>query len=153
MPREPSRFDSPSTVDRLFNRLFGVLVGLGIGLPHNYQLRVRGRRSGRLYATPVDVLSHAGRRYLVAPRGEAQWVRNARASGRVALKRGARLEEFRLRPVTDAEKPDLLKAYLDRFRLTVQRYFPVRAGSPVEAFAPHVARYPVFELLPDAAAR
>jgi len=153
MRRAPSRFDAPSTVDRLFNRLFGVLVGLGLGLSHNYQLQVRGRRSGRLYATPVDVLSHADRRYLVAPRGEAQWVRNARASGRVVLRKGSRVEEFRLRPVPDADKPELLKAYLDRFRLTVQRYFPVRAGAPSEAFAPHAAGYPVFELVPVAADR
>src|SRR3989449_7888169 len=49
---------------RLFSRVFGILVGLGLGLPHNYQLQVRGRRSGRLYSTPVDVLVHRGKRFL-----------------------------------------------------------------------------------------
>ena len=52
------------------------------------------------------------------------------------------------RVVPDVEKPDVLKAYLDRFKLTVQRYFPVPAGSPAEDLAPFAARYPVFELLP-----
>src|SRR5256886_5576908 len=116
-------FAAPSPIERLFSRVFGVLVGFGLGFPHNYQLQVRGRRTGRLYSTPVDVLTHRGKRFLVAGRGEAQWVRNARASGRVTLRKGVRREEFQLRPVADAEKPDVLKAYLDRFKLTVQRYF------------------------------
>jgi deazaflavin-dependent oxidoreductase (nitroreductase family) len=147
MSRAP--FDAPSPVERLFSRLFGVLVGLGLGLGHNYLLEVRGRRSGRTYATPVDVLDHGGRRFLVAGRGETQWVRNARASGRVRLRRGRHREDCRVRAVMDGDKPELLKAYLDRFKLTVQRYFPVPAGSPRDAFAPLTARYPVFELLRD----
>jgi hypothetical protein len=44
----------------------------------------------------------------------------------------------------------ILKAYLDRFKLTVQRYFPVAAGSPMADFEPLAARYPVFELLTEA---
>ena len=128
--------------------MFGALVGLGWGFSHNYQLQVRGRRSGKLYSTPVDVLVHRGRRFLVAGRGETQWVRNARASGQVTLRRGRRREELRVRIVPDIEKPDVLKAYLDRFKLTVQRYFPVPAGSAAEDFAPFAPRYPVFELMP-----
>jgi deazaflavin-dependent oxidoreductase (nitroreductase family) len=142
-----ARFEAPSPMDRLFNRFFGMLLGVGIGLSHNYLLEVRGRRTGRLHSTPVDVLAHGGRRFLVAGRGETQWVRNARASGRVTLRRGARREELRLRAIPDGDKPELLKAYLDRFRLTVQRYFPVRAGSPAADLAPLAARYPVFELI------
>lgn len=142
------QFDRPSAIERLFNKLFGLLVGWGLGLPHNYLLQVRGRKSGRLYSTPVNLLSRDGKRFLVAPRGYTQWVRNAQASGTVSLKRGRRHEEVRLQVVSDEAKPEILKAYLDGFRLTVQRYFPVPAGSPVEAFRPLVARYPVFELVP-----
>jgi deazaflavin-dependent oxidoreductase (nitroreductase family) len=141
-------FNAPTRFERLFSRLFGMLVGLGLGLRHNYLLEVRGRRSGRLHATPVDVLEHDGRRFLVAGRGETQWVRNARASGSVVLRKGGRREEFRVRELSDAEKPEPLKAYLDRFKLTVQRYFPVPAGSPPSAFAPLAGRYPAFELMP-----
>src|SRR5438876_425341 len=97
-------------------------------------------------STPVDVLEHGGRRFLVAGRGETQWVRNARASGQVTLRKGMRGEACRLRALSDAEKPEVLKAYLDRFKMTVQRYFPIPAGSPVERFAPVAAGYPVFEL-------
>ena len=143
-------FNQPAPFARLFNKLFGFFVGLGLGLPHNYLLQVRGRKSGRIYATPVDVLNREGKRYLVAPRGYTQWVRNALASGTVSLKKGRRSEEFRVRILSDDEKPVILKAYLDRYKLTVQRYFPVPAGSAVEAFRPLTANYPVFELLPIA---
>ena len=141
-------FIAPSPVERFFSRVFGILVGLGLGLPHNYQLQVRGRRSGRLYSTPVDVLIHGGRRFLVAGRGETQWVRNARVTGQVTLRKRGRREELRVRALPDVEKPEVLKAYLDRFKLTVQRYFLLQAGSPAGAFAPLAARYPVFELIP-----
>jgi deazaflavin-dependent oxidoreductase (nitroreductase family) len=140
-------FNQPSAIERLFNRLFGFLVGLGLGLPHNHLLQVRGRKSGQLYSTPVNVLDRDGKRFLVAPRGYTQWVRNAQASGTVSLKKGRRHEEVGLRVVSDEEKPEILKAYLDGFRLTVQRYFPVPAGSSVETFRPLAARYPVFELV------
>jgi hypothetical protein len=75
-------------------------------------------------------------------------VRNAEASGRIALKRGSWRREFTVRAVPDDQKPELLRKYLDRFKLTVQRYFPVPAGSSVDAFIPLASRYPVFELIP-----
>ncbi len=133
-------------MERWFNRLFGFLVGLGFGLKHNYLLQVRGRRSGRIYSTPIDLLETGGKRFLVAPRGRTQWVRNAEAAGEVTLKKGRSRQNYGLRPVADAEKPELLKAYLDSFKTTVQRYFPVPAGSAVERFASIAAGYPVFEL-------
>jgi deazaflavin-dependent oxidoreductase (nitroreductase family) len=142
-------FRAPSAAAKLFNRIFGFLVGLGLGFSHNYLLQVRGRRSGKLYSTPIDLLERDGTRYLVAPRGRTQWVRNAEAAGQVALKRGSNRQSFRLRALSDAEKPPILKAYLDTFRREVQRYFSVPAGSPPEAFSPLGASYPVFELLPD----
>jgi len=142
-----SVFRQPTAVERLFNRFFGFLVGLGLGLKHNYLLQVRGRKSGKLYSTPIDLLEIDGKRFLVAPRGRTQWVRNAEAAGEIALKKGSWRQSFRLRPVSDAEKPELLKAYLDRFKTTVQRYFTVPAGSDVQAFAAIVANYPVFELI------
>ena len=145
---ESERFHQPTTLDRAFNKLFGLLVGFGLCLPHNYLLQVRGRKSGRVYSTPVDVLSRDGKRYLVAPRGYTHWVRNAIASGTVSLKKGRRSEEFGIRMLSDDEKPEILKSYLDRYKLTVQRYFPVPPGSPTEAFRPLTGQYPVFELIP-----
>ncbi|HYL12953.1 MAG TPA: nitroreductase family deazaflavin-dependent oxidoreductase [Terriglobales bacterium] len=141
-------FRAPTAGERAFNRIFGFLVGLGLGLPHNYLVQVRGRKSGRIYSTPIDLLELNGKRFLVAPRGRTQWVRNAEAAGEVRLKKGRTVLKFRLRALPDAEKPEILKAYLDRFRTTVQRYFLVPAGSPPEAFAELSQNYPVFELIP-----
>jgi len=145
---ERERFNQPTALDRAINKLFGLFVGFGFGLPHNYLLQVRGRKSGRVYSTPVDLLSRNGKRYLVAPRGYTQWVRNASASSTLSLKKGRRSEEFAVRMLSDDEKPEILKSYLDRYKLTVQRYFPVPAGSPIEAIRPLAGQYPVFELIP-----
>ena len=141
-------FLKPSLTERIFNRCFAVAIGFGVGLAHNYVLEVRGRKSGRVYSAPVDLLEVEGRRYLVAPRGETNWVRNARAAGRVTLRKGRAGAECAVREVGLAQRPALLKAYLDRFALTVQRYFPVPRESPASDFAPIAERYPVFELLP-----
>src|SRR5262245_34031562 len=146
MNPNPPTFRQPSSGERLFNRLFGWFVGLGIGLPHNYLLQVTGRKTGRLYSTPVNILDYEGRRFLVAPRGETQWVRNARSSQQIWLKKGRRRQAYRVRELADTDKPMVLKIYLDRFKTTVRRYFPAPAGSPPEAFAELATRYPVFEL-------
>jgi len=140
-------FRSPSAAERLFNRAYGFVVGLGLGFSYNYLLQVRGRKSGKVYSTPIDLLELNGKRFLVAPRGRTQWVRNAEAAGEVTLKRGRTRLRFRLLPIPDAEKPEILKAYLDHFRREVQRYFPVPAGSPVAAFREIVQSYPAFELV------
>ena len=142
-------FTAPNLFDRTANRVFGFFLKLGIGLSHNYLLEVRGRKTAKVYATPVNVLEHKGNEYLVAPRGYTQWVRNAEASGAAVLVRGAKRQETRLLAVAEKEKAEILKAYLDRFKSTVQRYFPIPAGSPAEAFAPLTSRYPVFQLKPS----
>jgi deazaflavin-dependent oxidoreductase (nitroreductase family) len=140
-----TRFQKSGAIERLFNRSWGALVGAGIGLPHSFVLDVRGRRSGRVHSTPVNLLVHDGRSFLVAPRGATEWVRNARARGEVALRKGGSCTRHRLRELRDDEKPEVLKAYLDRFATTVQRYFPVRAESSAGQLARVADRYPVFE--------
>jgi len=144
----PPAFEAPTAAERIFNRAFGLLVGLGLGLRHNYLLQVRGRTTGRIFSMPVNVLELNGKRWLVAGRGRTQWVRNAEVAGEVILRKGWRRQRVRIRPVPDSEKPEILSAYLDRFKLTVQRYFPLRAGSPPAEFAQIAGRYPVFELNP-----
>jgi deazaflavin-dependent oxidoreductase (nitroreductase family) len=141
-------FREPTAVEKIFNRVFGFLVGIGLGFSHNYLLEVRGRKSGKLYSTPIDLLELNGKRFLVAPRGRTQWVRNAEAAGEITLKKGSARMRFRLRALADAEKPEILKAYLVTFKREVQTYFPVTAGSPVESFVPLTASYPAYELLP-----
>jgi deazaflavin-dependent oxidoreductase (nitroreductase family) len=140
-------FREPTAVEKIFNRVFGFVVGVGLGFSYNYLLQVRGRKSGKLYTTPINLLERNGKRFLVAPRGRTQWVRNAEAAGEVTLKKGSSSQGFRLWVLAEVEKPEILKAYLDAFKRDVQRYFPVPAGSPVESFAELAGSYPVFELL------
>ena len=141
-------FRASSAVERVFNRVFGWVVGMGWGFSHNYLLQVRGRKSGKIFSTPVDLLVIDGKQFLVAPRGRTQWVRNAEAAGEILLKKGKLRQTFRLRPLSNQEKPEILKAYLDAFKREVQTYFPVPAGSSVDTFRPLVETYPAFELLP-----
>ena len=140
-------FRKPSGPERIFNRIFGVLVGLGLAPRYNFLVEVRGRTTGRVYSAPINIVELGGRRFIVAPRGRTQWVRNAEAAGEVVLKKGWRRQRVGVRSVADADKPRILSAYLDRFTLTVQRYFPVPAGSPPTEFARVADRYPVFELI------
>jgi len=139
-------FLKPSATEQFFNRAFGFLVEMGIGPSYCYLLQVRGRKSGKLYSTPVNLMEIDGKHLLVAPRGRTQWVRNAEASGEITLKRGSFNQTFRLKEISAPEKLPILKEYLERYHSAVQRYFTVRAGSPAQAFAEVADGYPVFEL-------
>jgi hypothetical protein len=68
-------FRKPNFFERMLNKAFGVLVGISIGLRHNYLVEVPGRRTGRLYSTPIDLLELKGKRFLVAPRGRSVMLR------------------------------------------------------------------------------
>ena len=148
MDRGSERMVRVSFAERQLNRLLGILASRGLGPKHTYQLEVEGRRSGKRYSTPVNLMRRNGRPYLVAPRGWTQWVKNAIASGRVRLVRGRSEQEFEVRLVPVGERPPILKDYLERYRGAVQRYFDVKAGAPVEAFVPLAEDYPVLELVP-----
>jgi hypothetical protein len=141
-------FLKPGAAERIFGRLLGLLVRVGLVRGHFYVLEVRGRRSDRTISVPVDPIDLDGSRYLVCARGEANWVRNARAAGEVVLVRAWRRRRYAVREIPAAMRSPILKAYLDRFAGEVQRFFPVPKGSPVEAFDDLAPRYPVFELQP-----
>jgi len=140
------KYEAPSSGEKLFNRVFGFLAGLGIAPSFIYLLEVRGRKSGKIYSTAVNLLELNGKQFLVAPRGRTQWVRNAEAAGEVTLKRGAR-HRFGLRTLADSEKPQVLKAYLSNYKSAVRRFFPVPPEAALEEFAKIAAGYPVFELM------
>ena len=143
----PETFQKESPLDRFFNRFMGRLLRLGFAPGYMRLLEVRGRKSGKLFTTPVNVLDFNGKRWLVAARGETAWARNARAAGRVVLRRGTSTESLTIRELADADKPEVIKAFLDRFKSQVQRFFDVPAGSPADAFRATASRTPVFELI------
>jgi deazaflavin-dependent oxidoreductase (nitroreductase family) len=100
-------------------------------------LAVRGRRSGRWRQVPVNVLELDGARYLVAPRGETEWVRNLRAAGGGELRQHGRVERFRALELRDEEKPRIIRAYLERWGAQVRGQF---------AALPDPADHPVFRV-------
>jgi deazaflavin-dependent oxidoreductase (nitroreductase family) len=145
--QKPAYFIRPSFPARIVNRLYGWITSIGFGLPNSYILQVSGRKTGKIRPVAVNVLSYNDKLFLVATRGHTQWSRNALANRNVTLKRGRLRTQFRLRVVLDAEKPKILKAYVNRFHRMSGRFFPIPSSAPSGAFAPIAARYPVFELI------
>jgi deazaflavin-dependent oxidoreductase (nitroreductase family) len=142
-----TRYIEPTRSDVVFGRLLGWLVRRGVSVFGARLLAVRGRRSGEVRTTIVNVLAVDGREYLVAPRGETQWVRNVRAAGAVELRVGRRVTPVVATELADAEKGPVLRAYLKRWGWEVGRFFEGvdrHAGdAEMAAMAPS---FPVFAL-------
>ena len=147
MSRNIERYDRPSWMEIRLNQFMGKLAAWGLGPSYMVQLTVRGRKSGKLYSTPVNLMTIDNVDYLVAPRGTTSWVRNARAAGAVTLQRGRTSESVRLEELADDVKPPLLKEYLERYTSAVQRYFTIQAGADVNKFAAIAGDYPVFRVI------
>ena len=133
----------------VFNQLVAFLTKRGISVMGSRVLAVKGRTSGEWRTTPVNLLTHEGHRYLVAPRGETQWVRNLRVVGTGELRLGRGAEGFRGRELTDEEKVPILRAYLRRWKAEVGIFFegtgPDSSDEQLRAIAP---KHPAFEVLP-----
>src|SRR6266566_4744830 len=131
------------------NRLVAFTTRRGVSLLGSRVLAVKGRKTGEWRTTPVNLLDHDGKRYLVSPRGEGQWVRNLRAAGTGELRLGRHTEAFRGRELSDDEKVPVLRAYLKRWKAEVGVFFagvgPDSADEQIRAIAP---RHPAFEVLP-----
>jgi len=133
----------------VFNRAVTFLTQRGVTVLGSRVLAVRGRTSGVWRTTPVNLLDHDGRRYLVSARGEGQWVRNLRAAGTGELRVGRRTEAFRGRELSDDEKVPVLRAYLKRWKTEVGAFFdgvgPNSRDAEIQAIA---GKHPAFEVLP-----
>jgi deazaflavin-dependent oxidoreductase (nitroreductase family) len=132
----------------VFNRIVAALTRLGVSVWGSRVLEVRGRTSGEPRRVPVNLLTLNGERFLVAPRGTTQWVRNLRASGGAGtLLLGKRREEFAATELTDDEKPPVLRAYLTRWKAEIGAFFEgVDANATDEQLRQISPGYPVFRL-------
>jgi deazaflavin-dependent oxidoreductase (nitroreductase family) len=131
----------------VFNPVVAGLTRLGISVWGSRVLRVKGRKSGEWRSVPVNLLTIDGTRYLVAPRGETQWVRNLRAAGEGELVLGRRVEKFRAVELSEDDKPDVLRAYLRRWKAEVGVFFDgVSAESPDEDLRRIAPKHPVFRI-------
>ena len=133
--------------ENVFNRIVAGLTRAGVSVAGSRVLEVVGRSSGEPRRTPVNLLTHDGGRYLVAPRGHTQWVRNLRVAGRGRLLVGRRAEEFTGAELSDDDKVDVLRAYLKRWKWEVGAFFggvgPDSPDADLRRIAPD---HPVFRI-------
>jgi len=145
----PSHFKRPGWFTKnVFNRIVALFTRLGISVWGSRVLEVRGRSSGQWRRTPVNLLTLEGQRYLVAPRGQTQWVRNLRASGEGRLRLGRRSETFVAGEVlVEADKVPILRAYLRRWKAEVGVFFEgVGPDSSEQELARIAPNHPVFRV-------
>ncbi len=131
----------------VFNKAIAGLTRTGISVAGSRVLEVRGRKSGEWRRTPVNLLDFEGDRYLVAPRGNTQWVRNMRAAGGGRLALGRRTEDFRAIEVAPADAAPVLRAYLTKWKWEVGAFFggvgPDASDDELRRIAPD---HPVFKI-------
>jgi deazaflavin-dependent oxidoreductase (nitroreductase family) len=143
-----TRYVQPGRSTRIFNAVVAFCTRRGISVWGSRQLYVRGRSSGELRQTPVNLLTVDGNRYLVAPRGVTQWVRNIRVAGKGELRLGRRSETFTPVELADSEKPAILRAYLKRWKFEIGVFFDgVGPDSADEELLAIAAGYPVFRVV------
>src|SRR5450759_2417290 len=135
-----------SSARRAGNAIISVLIRAGV-VPGSYLLTTQGRKTGQLRTNPVTIVDRDGRRWLVAPYGPVSWVHNARAAGRVTLRRRRETLNYAIREVTAEEAGPVLKQYVGIARPTLP-YFRASKDAPVEEFIAEADRHPVFELVP-----
>jgi deazaflavin-dependent oxidoreductase (nitroreductase family) len=147
-PAPVRRYVEPGWFTRnVFNPVVRGLTRAGVSVWGSRELRVRGRKSGEWRTTPVNLLTHQGDRYLVAPRGETQWVRNLRVAGEGELRVGNQTEGFRAVELADHEKVEVLRAYLKRWKAEVGMFFDgVGPDAPDEQLRRIAPNHPVFRI-------
>jgi deazaflavin-dependent oxidoreductase (nitroreductase family) len=133
---------------RLVNWTFRQLTRLGLGAPYRHILTVKGRTTGQLHSTPVDVIEHGNSRWLVAGYGPANWVLNARAAQEVTLSRGGRSQKFTVEDPDPSEAIPVLRQYIRQIRPT-RAYFDATADAPDDVIAAELQQHPVLRLRPD----
>jgi deazaflavin-dependent oxidoreductase (nitroreductase family) len=145
----PRRYLKPGGfTSRVFNPFVAWLVRRGVNVAGAAILEVVGRRSGEARRTPVNPLSLAGHRYLLAPRGETEWVRNIRVSGTAALLRGRQREQIAVTEVTDADKLPIIREYVRIWAWEVGAFFEgLSAKSSDDEVRKAAAGFPVFRIV------
>jgi deazaflavin-dependent oxidoreductase (nitroreductase family) len=145
------RYVQPGWFTRhIFNPVIAFLTRAGISVWGSRELRVRGRKTGEWRAVPVNLLTHEGKRYLVAPRGHTQWVRNLRVAHEGELRVGRRTDAFHATEVADADKTEILRAYLKRWKAEVGVFFDGVSAKSSDAELQRIAPdHPVFVIGSD----
>jgi hypothetical protein len=132
----------------VFNPMVAGLTRIGLSVMGSRVLEHRGRTSGELHRTPVNLLTYEGQQYLVAPRGETQWVRNVRhAGGHLVLILGRRRQLCTATEIPVDDSLPILRTYLKRWKFETGMFFNgVTPDSSDADWAAEAPRHPVFVL-------
>lgn len=143
-----TRYLTPDwTTRHIVNPIVTRLVKFGFSVRGARELHVRGRSTGEWRTVPVNLLTHDGATYLVAPRGNTQWVRNLRVAGGGRLRIGRRMSDFTAVELADSDKAPILRAYLTLWAFEVGRFFEhIDAESSDEELARVAPGFPVFDV-------
>ncbi|HEU0001653.1 MAG TPA: nitroreductase family deazaflavin-dependent oxidoreductase [Ktedonobacteraceae bacterium] len=136
-----------NVADRIESALITALLRAGVKMGTTSLLTVRGRKSGQPHTVLVVLVEQNDQRWLVAPYGAVQWVRNIRAAGTATLTRSRHSEEITVTELPAQEAAPVLKQYLSRVSGGVRIYFDARKDSPIEAFEREASRHPVFQVM------
>lgn len=132
---------------RASNALVTTLLRLGVPMSGNVLLTVRGRTSGVPRTTPVTILEErGGERWLIAPFGAVNWVRNLRAAGTATITRGRATEAITVTELPPEQAGSVLKRVLPRVPAIIRASFDVTPAAPVADFVREAPRHPVFRV-------
>jgi len=141
-------YQRPSTLTKLGNLPIAWLAAMGLGPKKTVVLEVRGRRSGQVRSAVVNIVDVDGEMYLVAPRGNTEWSRNARAAGEATIHRGKR-EQVRLQEVPVEQRAPIIQTYLKENAMVTKAHFGIDPNAPIEEFQRIAPDHPVFRIVDD----
>jgi deazaflavin-dependent oxidoreductase (nitroreductase family) len=145
---EEKYYNPPTGIIKSMNGFFGWLASHGIGPRKTVEIEVRGRKSGQPRKVAVNLVEVNGKRYLVAPRGETEWVRNVRADNGLAVIRRSGAENVLLTEIPEPERPTIIQKYIGENAMVTKREFGVEPDAPIEEFQRIAGRHPVFLIEP-----
>jgi deazaflavin-dependent oxidoreductase (nitroreductase family) len=142
------RYLAPDRSTQIFNAVTKWLTARGVSLLGSRVLSVRGRKSGQMRSTIINLFTYEGSQYLLAPRGHTEWVRNLRAAGEGELRLGRRVEHFSPVEVADADKEPLIRLYLRKWAWETGAFFDgLKADSPASEIEAAAPGFPVFRIV------
>lgn len=103
----------------LFNKLATPLLRTRLPMGPSGLLTVPGRKTGLPRTTPVAVIDWQGHKWVWAPWGEVDWVKNLRAAGRATLTKRNSSRQVQARELDEPQRRaffrDVMQAQARRF--------------------------------------
>ena len=139
-------YHRPAKLTQMMNGALGWLASLGLTPSHMITLEVKGRRSGKMRSTVMNIVTYEGVSYAVSPRGESEWVRNVRSAGGAAVIRHRGRRSVRLEEIPVEQRAPVVKKYLAENAMATKQHFGVDPKAKVAEFEAIAARHPVFRI-------